>query len=90
MLYKSNSPNVLLDEFNFELIEEFDTFRAHHLRMQAKCERQDMVWALYAAPERPDLDELGRENVLNTVQRIEVGKFVPDPTRREFGLMFVN
>ena len=34
--------------------------------------------------------QLGRENVLNKVQRIEVGKFVPDPTRREFGLMFVN
>jgi hypothetical protein len=34
--------------------------------------------------------KLGRENVLNKVQRIEVCKFVPDPTRREFGLMFVN
>jgi hypothetical protein len=43
--------------------------------------------------------QLGRENNrvqgcktkdLNKVQRIEVCKFIPDPTRREFGMMFVN
>jgi hypothetical protein len=32
----------------------------------------------------------GKENTLNKICRIEVSKYIPDPKRREFGMMFVN
>ena len=43
-----------------------------------------------AALQAVEDQELGRENLLNKICRIEVQKYIPDPTRREFGLMFVN
>jgi hypothetical protein len=43
-----------------------------------------------AALEAMEDQHAGRENILNRICRIEVSKYIPDPTRREFGLMFVN
>merc|ERR1712118_254995 len=43
-----------------------------------------------AALEAVEDQVMGKENLLNQICRIEVKKYIPDPIRREFGLMFVN